>query len=158
MCVCVCVCACVCVCVCVRVCVCGCCPNLCKMTFELPGDSNVIARVLGGGSPGKVPEHPPYYVHIRAIENSTLVIGCGDVCVTFVFVRWKHRSSGVSMVERLKMSKRGYMVAAQYLLVDKEPELICTSCTGIIRDPVQSLCGHRYCKGCLEEIIRLVLS
>ena len=44
-------------------------------------------------------------------------------------------------------------------VIDKDkigPGLLCTSCTGIIRDPVQTLCGHRYCRGCLVEILRSV--
>ena len=44
-------------------------------------------------------------------------------------------------------------------VIDKDkigPELLCTYCTGIIRDPVQTLCGHRYCRGCLVEILRSV--
>ena len=73
------------------------------------------------------------------------------MCVWFFFL-----SEPESVELAVMTSNRGYIVAAEYLLVEKEPELICTSCTGIIRDPVQSLCGHRYCRGCLEEIIRLV--
>nr|QOS44540.1 tumor necrosis factor receptor TARF2 [Mimachlamys nobilis] len=30
----------------------------------------------------------------------------------------------------------------------------CNSCTKILRDPVQSFCGHRFCKSCIQEVIR----
>ena len=31
--------------------------------------------------------------------------------------------------------------------------LLCLSCDRIFRDPVQTLCGHGYCKGCLIRIL-----
>ncbi|XP_033725274.1 TNF receptor-associated factor 2-like isoform X2 [Pecten maximus] len=30
----------------------------------------------------------------------------------------------------------------------------CNSCTKILRDPVQSFCGHRFCRSCIQEVIR----
>ena len=55
------------------------------------------------------------------------------------------------------MSGRGHELPAECLPLDIALELICTACAGIIRDPVQTRCGHRYCEGCLEEILRLVV-
>jgi hypothetical protein len=37
---------------------------------------------------------------------------------------------------------------------EMKSELICSSCSGIIKDPVQTLCGHRYCKECLMKILQ----
>ena len=57
----------------------------------------------------------------------------------------------------IKYGKTTYV--KELLLKDGEelkPDLICSSCTGIIKDPVQTLCGHRYCKECLLEIVELV--
>ncbi|XP_077986408.1 TNF receptor-associated factor 2-like isoform X2 [Glandiceps talaboti] len=33
-----------------------------------------------------------------------------------------------------------------------EPKFLCTHCSLILRDPLQTLCGHRYCRKCLEQI------
>ena len=55
------------------------------------------------------------------------------------------------------MSGRGYELPAECLPVDVGFELICTACGGITRDPVQTRCGHRYCKGCLAGILQLVV-
>lgn len=30
----------------------------------------------------------------------------------------------------------------------------CNSCTKILRDPVQSFCGHRFCRNCIQDVIR----
>ncbi|XP_070532661.1 TNF receptor-associated factor 2-like [Ptychodera flava] len=34
-----------------------------------------------------------------------------------------------------------------------EDKYICGKCTLVLRDPVQTYCGHRYCRACIEEIL-----
>jgi TNF receptor-associated factor 2 len=36
------------------------------------------------------------------------------------------------------------------LLCDYDEKFICNFCSNILRDPVQALCGHRFCKKCIE--------
>ena len=37
---------------------------------------------------------------------------------------------------------------------DVAPEqFFCVSCKLLLKDPVQSACGHRFCKSCADEII-----
>lgn len=32
----------------------------------------------------------------------------------------------------------------------------CNQCRKILREPVQSFCGHRFCKSCIESVVRWV--
>ncbi|KAJ7339337.1 hypothetical protein OS493_005730 [Desmophyllum pertusum] len=34
-----------------------------------------------------------------------------------------------------------------------DPKYLCTSCRKVLRDPVQTSCGHRYCKSCIEPLL-----
>ena len=38
------------------------------------------------------------------------------------------------------------------------PKYLCTCCGNILRDPVQTKCGHRYCKSCVEPLLRYFLA
>jgi len=35
-----------------------------------------------------------------------------------------------------------------------DPKYLCTFCGNVLRDPVQTSCGHRYCKSCVEPLLR----
>lgn len=35
-----------------------------------------------------------------------------------------------------------------------DPKHLCSSCEKVLRDPVQTSCGHRYCKTCVEPLSR----
>lgn len=35
-----------------------------------------------------------------------------------------------------------------------DKKFLCNSCNLVLREPVQAFCGHRYCKSCLEALIR----
>ena len=52
---------------------------------------------------------------------------------------------------------RGYPIE---ILVNKDfdKKFQCNVCTLILRDPIQSYCGHRFCRKCIERVVRYVLS
>lgn len=39
-----------------------------------------------------------------------------------------------------------------------DEKFLCNFCGKILREPVQSYCGHRFCRSCVESQIRYVLN
>lgn len=35
-----------------------------------------------------------------------------------------------------------------------DPKHLCTKCNGVLKEPVQTTCGHRYCRECINSILR----
>ena len=59
----------------------------------------------------------------------------------------------VFMLVRYPSIMPGYVICEE----DKksfDSKYLCSSCVEILRDPVQTSCGHRYCKSCVEQLLR----
>ncbi|XP_068735296.1 TNF receptor-associated factor 2-like [Montipora capricornis] len=39
-----------------------------------------------------------------------------------------------------------------------DPKFLCPFCNHVLREPVQTNCGHRYCRACVQELLRSPLS
>ena len=91
--------------------------------------------------------------------NCNLISKCpvfsgGCVLRCLFHITYNERLLNVSPMAKLA---QGFTVPKECLQLKITPEVICTFCTGIVRNPVQTLCGHRYCKECLAKILLLVL-
>ena len=50
---------------------------------------------------------------------------------------------------------RGYPVD----IIDQdevEPKFICGLCKNLLKEPIQSYCGHRFCQDCITFLIRYI--
>lgn len=70
------------------------------------------------------------------------------ICITLM-VDWKflvflHFSQGSTMVGYTCVCEDGKPF---------DPKYLCSSCTCVLRDPVQTKCGHRYCRACVDELL-----
>ncbi|KAL3872159.1 hypothetical protein ACJMK2_040106 [Sinanodonta woodiana] len=39
-----------------------------------------------------------------------------------------------------------------FIQKDFDKKFLCSLCNKILRDPIQSFCGHRFCKGCIDKV------
>ncbi|XP_031558395.1 TNF receptor-associated factor 2-like isoform X3 [Actinia tenebrosa] len=51
------------------------------------------------------------------------------------------------------MAKTGFRLSLQDL-AEIGQKYLCNSCTFVLRDPVQTECGHHYCRSCLDFLLR----
>ena len=50
----------------------------------------------------------------------------------------------------------GYSVPSGCLQAAEDKDILCSACSLLIREAVQTLCGHRYCKTCVDELLKWV--
>lgn len=89
-------------------------------------------------------------VHVLDLNKQTL----------FVYGNKNCRSIYICTLPRFswwKMSEVGLPVGGYPTEIFKngfDCKVLCNACNRVLRDPVQSYCGHRFCRECISAIIR----
>ena len=51
------------------------------------------------------------------------------------------------------VSRKGYPIEVLNAEGNLDPKYLCSLCELVLRQPVQSFCGHRFCQSCVTDFI-----